>query len=58
MKEDERVIRMVGLCIGFLYTEDGIYARIIALVVDEEYRKFHKNMGYVEKITGFVKRLL
>ncbi|MBD5798733.1 GNAT family N-acetyltransferase [Bacillus pseudomycoides] len=37
-EENERVIGMIGLCTGILYTEDGIYARIIALVVDEEFR--------------------
>ncbi|WP_306475031.1 GNAT family N-acetyltransferase [Bacillus pseudomycoides] len=37
-EENERVIGMIGLCTGILYTEDGIYAHIIALVVDEEFR--------------------
>ncbi|MBO1582607.1 GNAT family N-acetyltransferase [Bacillus sp. XF8] len=36
---NECVIGMIGLYTGMFYTEDGVYARIIALVVDEEFRK-------------------
>lgn len=37
------VIGMIGLCTGILYNKDGMYARIIAFVVDEHYR--NKGIG-------------
>lgn len=37
-EDDGEVIGMVGLCKGFYYEKNGIYARILAFVVDENYR--------------------
>jgi GNAT superfamily N-acetyltransferase len=34
---------MIGLCTGILYNKDGLYARIIAFVVDSNYR--NKGIG-------------
>ncbi|MEQ2528315.1 GNAT family N-acetyltransferase [Bacillaceae bacterium CLA-AA-H227] len=89
------VVGMIGLIKSFYYQLDGVYVRIVALVVDSRYRnegigkslveqaenwakslgaigmsvnsgnrpervnahRFYKNMGYVDKSTGFAKSL-
>ncbi|CAM4398487.1 GNAT family N-acetyltransferase [Bacillus manliponensis] len=37
-EENGTVIGMLGINTGILYNKDGLYARIIAFVVDERYR--------------------
>lgn len=37
--KDEKVIGMVGFYIDVLYNADDLYARIIAFVIDENYRR-------------------
>ncbi|QCR34390.1 GNAT family N-acetyltransferase [Lysinibacillus sp. SGAir0095] len=41
--DEGKVVGMIGFHTGVLYSEDGIYARIIALVVDANYR--NKGIG-------------
>jgi len=36
---DQRVVGLLGMCTGLLYEYDGSYVRILALVVDSDYRK-------------------
>lgn len=38
-----KAVGMSGLCTGIFYESDGIYARIVAFVVDDTYRK--KGLG-------------
>ncbi|SFA50862.1 N-acetylglutamate synthase, GNAT family [Parageobacillus thermantarcticus] len=38
-----KVVGMIGLCTGVLYEKDGLYARVIAFVVDSNYR--NKGIG-------------
>lgn len=38
-----KVVGMSGLCTGIFYESDGIYVRIVAFVVDDNYRK--KGLG-------------
>lgn len=40
---DGKVVGMIGLCTGIFYEKDGLYARIVAFVVDYNYR--NKGIG-------------
>lgn len=40
---DDKVVGMIGFHTGFLYNNDGVYARVIALIVDSNYR--NKGIG-------------
>jgi GNAT superfamily N-acetyltransferase len=42
-EEDGKVVGMIGLYTGILYNKDGLYARVIAFVVDSNYR--NKGIG-------------
>jgi GNAT superfamily N-acetyltransferase len=42
-EEDGKVVGMIGLYTSILYNKDGLYARVIAFVVDSNYR--NKGIG-------------
>jgi GNAT superfamily N-acetyltransferase len=43
---NEDVVGMIGLCSGYFYEKNGLYVRIVALVVESKYR----NMGIGKKL--------
>ncbi|QED46112.1 GNAT family N-acetyltransferase [Cytobacillus dafuensis] len=52
---DDKVVGMIGLVIGFYYEMDGSYARIVAFVVDSDYRNKGIGMKLIEEAENWAR---
>ncbi|AKM18320.1 MULTISPECIES: GNAT family N-acetyltransferase [Bacillaceae] len=53
---DGKVVGMIGLCTGVFYELDGSYVRIVALVVDSNYRSKGIGRKLIEEAESWAKR--
>ncbi|MDQ0229036.1 GNAT family N-acetyltransferase [Metabacillus malikii] len=54
---DGKVVAMIGFHTGHLYNMDGMYARIVAFVVDSSYRNLGIGTLLLRKVEEFTKKL-
>jgi GNAT superfamily N-acetyltransferase len=53
---DGKVVGMVGLCIGVFYELDGSYVRIVAFVVDSNYRGKGIGKNLIQEAESWARR--
>lgn len=50
----KEVVGMVGIGVGFYYEKNGVYGRLLALAIDERYRRQGIGAALVKKAEGWL----
>ncbi|WP_199426694.1 GNAT family N-acetyltransferase [Thermaerobacillus caldiproteolyticus] len=53
---NEDVVGMIGLCSGYFYKKNGLYVRIVALVVDSNYRNRGIGKRLIEEAESWARK--